>query len=122
MRIGKLVSISNMRVDILLDDCKIKPRDIVVANFEGKEYRFEVNSVQGNIAVAIPFDSVIGLKRGIDVELQQGGLSSTARAYYAYDLSFLNLQVHSFQHLKVAELLSQVLYLNHRFFITYSVM
>lgn len=74
MRIGKLVSISNMRVDILLDDCKIKPRDIVVANFEGKEYRFEVNSVQGNIAVAIPFDSVIGLKRGIDVELQEGGL------------------------------------------------
>lgn len=74
MRIGKLVSISNMRVDILLDDCKIKPRDIVVANFEGKEYRFEVNSVQGNIAVAIPFDSVIGLKRGIDVEVQEGGL------------------------------------------------
>ena len=75
MRIGKLVSISNMRVDILLDDCKIKPRDIVVANYEGKEYRFEVNSVQGNIAVAIPFDSVIGLKRGIDVELQEGGLA-----------------------------------------------
>lgn len=75
MRIGKLVAISNMRVDILLDDCKLKPRDIVVANYEGKEYRFEVNSVQGNIAVAIPFDSVIGLKRGIDVELQEGGLA-----------------------------------------------
>jgi len=74
MRIGKLVSISNMRVDILLDDCKIKPRDIVVANYKGKEYRFEINSVQGNIAVAIPFDSVNGLKRGIDVELQEGGL------------------------------------------------
>lgn len=74
MRIGKLVSISNMRVDILLDDCKIKPRDIVVANYKGNEYRFEINSVQGNIAVAIPFDSVNGLKRGIDVELQKGGL------------------------------------------------
>ena len=74
MRIGKLVSISNMRVEILLDDCKIKPRDIVTAEYQDKEYRFEISSVAGNIATAIPFDSVIGLKRGIDVSLQEGGL------------------------------------------------
>ena len=74
MRIGKLVSISNMRVEILLDDCKIKPRDIVTAEYRDKEYRFEISSVAGNIATAIPFDSVIGLKRGIDVSLQEGGL------------------------------------------------
>lgn len=36
MRIGKLVSISNMRVEILLDDCKIKPRDIVSQSIRGK--------------------------------------------------------------------------------------
>jgi len=75
MRIGKLVSISNMRVEILLDDCKIKPRDIVTADYQGKVYRFEISSVAGNIATAIPFDSVNGLKRGIDVEAQKGGLS-----------------------------------------------
>ena len=75
MRIGKLVSISNMRVEILLDECKIKPRDIVVAEHQGKEYRFEISSVAGNLATAIPFDSVNGLTRGIDVALQEGGLS-----------------------------------------------
>ncbi len=75
MRIGKLVSISNMRVEILLDDCKIKPRDIVTADYQGKVYRFEISSVAGNIATAIPFDSVNGLKRGLDVEAQEGGLS-----------------------------------------------
>ncbi len=75
MRIGKLVSISNMRVEILLDDCKIKPRDIVMAEYQGKEYRFEISSVAGNIATAIPFDSVNGLKRGLDVTSQEGGLS-----------------------------------------------
>ena len=75
MRIGKLVSISNMRVEILLDDCKIKPRDIVSAEYQGKTYRFEISTVAGNIATAIPFDSVNGLTRGIDVSLQEGGLS-----------------------------------------------
>lgn len=75
MRIGKLVAISNMRVEILLDDCKIKPRDIVTAEYQEKVYRFEISSVAGNIATAIPFDSVNGLKRGIDVEAQEGGLS-----------------------------------------------
>ena len=75
MRIGKLVSISNMRVEILLDECKIKPRDIVMAEYQGKEYRFEISSVAGNIATAIPFDSVNGLKRGLDVNSQEGGLS-----------------------------------------------
>ena len=71
MRIGKLVSISNMRVEILLDDCKIKPRDIVSAEYQGKTYRFEISTVAGNIATAIPFDSVNGLTRGIDVSLLQ---------------------------------------------------
>ena len=79
MRIGKLVSISNMRVEILLDDCKIKPRDIVTAEYQDKEYRFEISSVAGNIATAIPFDSVIDLKRGIDVSLQEWSVRSVQR-------------------------------------------
>ena len=55
-------------------------------------------------------------------QLQQRGLSRSAGAYNAYNLALLYAQVHSLEHLKVAETLGKVLYLNHISLITYSAM
>ncbi|MBR2408199.1 MAG: F0F1 ATP synthase subunit beta [Lachnospiraceae bacterium] len=75
MIVGKLISISNMRVEILLNESKLKLRDVVYVVSKDKEYCFEISSIQGNIATAIPFENVIGLCRGLDVYLKEGGLS-----------------------------------------------
>jgi F-type H+-transporting ATPase subunit beta len=74
MRVGKLITISNMRVEILLEYREIKFRDIVSVKAGELEHRFEIVRVSGSIALAIPFDNVIGLKRGLDVYLENGGL------------------------------------------------
>jgi len=74
MRIGKIISVSNMRAEILLDNPKIKLRDIVSAGCNGKLLSFEIARITGNVAMAIPFENVIGLRRGTDVYLEEGGL------------------------------------------------
>ena len=43
MKVGKIVAISNMRVEILLNDCKLKQRDIVYTVMNEKTERFEVS-------------------------------------------------------------------------------
>lgn len=75
MKIGKLVSISNMRVEVLLEDNRLKLRDIVTTENKGQTFHFEIVSINNNIATAVPFENVIGLCRGLDVFLQEGGLS-----------------------------------------------
>ncbi len=74
MKIGKIISVSNMRVEILLEYNKIKIRDIVSAQLGDVVHKFEIARIEGNIAMAIPFDSTIGLKRGLEVTLEDGGL------------------------------------------------
>jgi len=74
MRVGKIISISNMRVEILLDHSKIKFRDIVSTKVGEQLHRFEIARIDGSVAMAIPFENVIGLKRGLDVDLEENGL------------------------------------------------
>lgn len=67
--VGKIISISELNVKIFLnDDVNVKIKDILKTDFNGVSYEFEVVSIEDNIATTIPFDSVIGLKRGLDVE------------------------------------------------------
>lgn len=74
MKIGKIISVSNMRVEILLEYNKIKIRDIVSAQLGDVVHKFEIARIEGNVAMAIPFDNTIGLKRGLEVTLEDGGL------------------------------------------------
>ncbi len=74
MRLGKIISVSNLRVDILLENRKIDIRNIVYAERDGRRDYFEVAQIDGSIALAIPFGSVNGLKKGLDVYLHEGGL------------------------------------------------
>lgn len=75
MKIGKLISISNMRVEILLNDSKLKLRDVVYVRCKEKECCFEIAAISGNIATAIPFENVIGLSRGLEVYKKEEGLA-----------------------------------------------
>ncbi|HHZ17538.1 MAG TPA: F0F1 ATP synthase subunit beta [Peptococcaceae bacterium] len=74
MRIGKIISISNLRIDVLLDNQEINNRDIVWTEHNEQHYRFEIAQIDGSVAIAIPLGHVNGLKRGLDVYLEEGGL------------------------------------------------
>ena len=65
--IGKIVFVSELNVQILLNGEKVKFHDVLEAKVKGKTYHFEVVEEDGNIISAIPFQSVIGLKKGIEV-------------------------------------------------------
>ena len=68
MVVGKILGLSELNVEILLEDTKVKIKDIVRTSVNGKTYRFEVAKVSGNRISAIPFQSVIGLSKGLPVE------------------------------------------------------
>lgn len=72
--IGKIIEISELNVKVLLYTQEVEIRDILHCEFEGQTYRFEVVEIDSNIAVSVPFKSVNGLKKGLDVDLEEGGL------------------------------------------------
>ena len=64
--VGKIIAVSDLVIEILLNnDDKVIIKDILVANYKDREYRFEVVEISGFIAKAIALDSVIYLKKGI---------------------------------------------------------
>ena len=65
--VGKIISISDLNVTILLGGVKVRSREILETENRGQLYRFEVFEAKGSVIFAIPLDSVIGLKRGLDV-------------------------------------------------------
>lgn len=76
MVVGKILGLSELNVEILLEDTKIKVKDIVRTNVNEKTYRFEVAKVNGNRISAIPFQSVIGLSKGLPVEKEEHPLQA----------------------------------------------
>lgn len=73
-RIGKLVAVSSLKADILLENAELGIRDLLVIPYDGKEYKFEVAEVNGMTAAAICFGMTNGLKRGLDVYKVEGGI------------------------------------------------
>ena len=65
--VGKILTISELNVQILLNEEKVKYHDILYTSFKGKEILFEVTEEDGHIISAVPFQSVIGLKKGMEV-------------------------------------------------------
>lgn len=72
--VGRIISVSGLKVEILLSDSKVWHKDILYCSCGGREYRFEVAALDGSMAVAVPFDTVLGLRRGVEVYLAPGGL------------------------------------------------
>ena len=68
MKIGKIITISDINVKILLTtEEKVKIKDLLVLNYQGKRYLFEVIEIDNDIITTIPLYSVVGLKKGLDV-------------------------------------------------------
>lgn len=73
--IGKIISISELNVQILLNGEKVKYHDILCADNKNRKIYFEVTEEDGNIVSAVPFQSVVGLKKGISVYKTDSSLS-----------------------------------------------
>ena len=68
MKIGKIITISDINVKILLTAGeKVKIKDLLVLHYQGKKYLFEVIEIDNDIITTIPLYSVVGLKKGLDV-------------------------------------------------------
>ena len=81
-KVGKIIAISDLNVRVLLFDNKVQLKDILSYTDEtGNKHRFEVIQIDESIATTIPFENVMGLKKGLDLELEEGGL----QAYYSDD-------------------------------------
>lgn len=74
MRIGKIISVSSLKIEIFLETNEVKLRDLVWVQQNDVKKLFEICEIKNSIASAIVFDNVIGLKKGLDVYLQIGGL------------------------------------------------
>jgi F-type H+-transporting ATPase subunit beta len=73
-KVGKILTVSNMSVSILLEAFNISVRDTVYVESDQGNILFEVAGVDGSIAKAIPLGPIYGLKKGLDVYLREGGL------------------------------------------------
>lgn len=77
MAAGKIISVSELNIEILLNESSVKKRDILyTVDQKGNRRRFEVAETAGRIAVAVPFESVFGLKKGMNLEIEPQGLSA----------------------------------------------
>ena len=73
--VGKIISVSDLNVKILLSDNDMKINDILFYEDKDKtRHEFEIVEIDSNIAVAVPFGSVQGVKKGIDLFFEPGGL------------------------------------------------
>lgn len=74
MLAGKIISVSDPLVEVLLSGVQVKKRDMMYAVKGEKTYRFEVEDIEGNIASLVPFSNVAGLSRGTEVYKAEEGL------------------------------------------------
>ncbi len=75
MIIGRIISISELNVKILLEDqAKVSIDEVLYCNQNGQNYRFEVVNIDENIISTIPFSGVIGLKKGLEIYKQSDEL------------------------------------------------
>ena len=62
--VGKIISISDLNIKILLSSNDVEIKDILYYEDEEKNlHRFEIVEMDSNIALAIPFESVNGVKK-----------------------------------------------------------
>lgn len=75
MLVGKIISISDIRVNVYrLEDVEIKIGDVLRSEVGDKEYEFEVAEINGNEIVCVALKLVIGLSKGVDVFKKSDGL------------------------------------------------
>ena len=73
--VGRIIGVSDLNIKVILLEENIKIGDILSCEIDGAIHRFEVVEIDSSIATTIPFESVVGLKKGIELNLVEGGLS-----------------------------------------------
>lgn len=72
--VGRIVSISSLKVELFLRDISLRVRDVVYTKIGDKKYMFEIAEIDGNTASAICCGDTRGLRRGTPVYAMEGGL------------------------------------------------
>ena len=72
--VGRIVSVSSLKVEVFLKRTDICIRDLLYTEAGGVRYMFEVQEINGSVAAAICCGQTRGLQRGMPVYLQAGGL------------------------------------------------
>lgn len=72
--IGRIISVSSLKVEIFLRRTDVGIRDLLYSEKDGVRYMFEVQEINGSVAAAICCGRTNGLKRGMEVYLQENGL------------------------------------------------
>ena len=72
--IGRILGISELNIKILLSKQDVQIKDLVMCKVDQKEFEFEIVEIEQSIAYAIPFERVIGLKKGLEIFKKEGGL------------------------------------------------
>ncbi len=73
--VGKVISVSELNVRVLVEEGKIRIQNILYAEVRGKRVCFEVAEEDGNVVSAIPLHSAVGLKKGTPVYRLEDNLS-----------------------------------------------
>ena len=68
---GYVIGISDVCVEILLNDSKVSLKNILYVNVEDHVVKMEVVEIDGKICKAIPFTSVIKMKKGAEVFIDE---------------------------------------------------
>ncbi len=71
--VGRIISVSDLKVEILLSG-RVRHKDLLYCTCGQRSYHFEVAELEGGLAIAVPFDNVRGLRRGVEVFYTPGGL------------------------------------------------
>lgn len=71
--VGKIISIFDISVEVILDNNDIKVGDILQVKDDPK-YRFEVVEISNTSATCISLETTRGLKKGAEVELVSNGI------------------------------------------------
>lgn len=73
MVVGKIISIFDISVEIVLDSKDIKVGDILEVEGDSK-YRFEVVEISNTSAICISLETTRGLKKGVSVVIASNGI------------------------------------------------
>ena len=88
--VGKIISISSIKIEILLANSNLSIHDVVCCKLNDNYVQFEIEEIKGTVALAICFDKTNGLKRGMDLYKVEGGISAP------YEFSILGHMFSSF--------------------------
>lgn len=101
MKIGEIISVSDLMVEVFVTDGSLQKRDLLYAGDESRSYQFEVQDIKGRIAALVPFSGCRGLRRGTAVYKSPAGLeveysdAILGRIFNSYGAPIDNQTLHS---------------------------